>query len=170
MSLDQLLFFLVLLAIPLLQRLVAAIRGRGDAARPGAADAAAVERVAEGQPLQSAGDGRAAFEGSSAPPLVPTPVPDGVAASMRREALARPIPGRAPVRGGRSGQDLPAMAVGAAPASPVKPHRAIPDVIRAAAPRGRVALSWEDLRIALVRMTILGPCRALEPRDPSQIA
>ena len=61
MTSEQLLFFLVLLAIPLLQRLVAAMRGRGDAARPPAAEAAAAERVAAWQPVESADDGRARF-------------------------------------------------------------------------------------------------------------
>ena len=168
MSLDQLLFFLVLLAIPLLQQLVTAMRGRGDTVRQGAADAAAGERVAVGQ-LESARDGRDAFEGSTAPPLGATPVPDGVAGSARRGAVARPIPGGPPVRGVINGPGLPATAVGPAPALPAKPPRAIPNVIRAAVPRRRVALSREDLRTALVRMAILGPCRALEPSDSSPI-
>ena len=159
MTLDQLLFFLVLLAIPLLQGLVTAMRGRRDTARPGATEAAAAGRVTAGQPVDSAGHHRAAFEGPTAPPLVSPPVPEEVTGSARREVVARPIPRRAPVRDGRSGLDLPA-----------KQRGAIPNAIRASAPRRRLALSGEDLRIALVHMVILGPCRAVEPGDPSQVA
>ncbi len=167
MSLDQVLFVLLLFAIPLLQRIVVAMRGRVDASPPGGAEPVTAERVAAGRPVESAGDRRAAFEESGPPPLASAPVPEGIGGTHGREAMVPPMPGRAPV-GGR-GRGLPATAPHPPARSLAERPRAIPNVVGASTPQ-RVALSGKDLRIALVRMAILGPCRALEPRDPSQVA
>ena len=156
MSLEQLLFFVLLLAIPLLERLITAMRGRRDASRAAGLPSAAAEPIAAGKPVVAAPLRHEALQGSNAAPLVSGPLADGVAGYAGTEAVVPPKPDRGLVRARRTRQDSPAGTLRAVQAS---------QATRNPAPR-RAGFSGQDLRMALVHVAILGPCRALEPRDP----
>ena len=151
MSIEQLLFFLLLVAIPLLERLIRAMR-----ARTGGTPA---ERTP------------APAEATVSRPRAPVSVPDAGATGSERRRTELPLPG----------SSLPPAVRRAAPeqllASEPEPRMRREDKREAAAslrtghsdrpPRSGTALrviAGGDLRRAIVLVTILGPCRALEPR------
>jgi hypothetical protein len=151
MSIEQLLFFLLLLAFPLLDRLIRVVR----------------ERM--GTP---AGDSRPTAPGTVAGPGTPVSIPrPGSTASTRRDA------------------DLPLQALPLPPALP-SPHADLGHLRapeRAPRPRERTRapatsrrtgqadppmalrrIAGGDLRRAIALIAVLGPCRALQPKDASQ--
>jgi hypothetical protein len=160
MSLEQLLFFLLVIAIPLLERLITAVRGRRDTSRPASPHPAGAERTSPGTPAASADRRDEAYAGSNAAPPVSAPLPEAAARYAGSEAAAQPIPGGVLVPARRTGQDSPARTVRAVQASQATRHRAT----------RQMAFSRADVRIAFMHMAILGPCRALEPRDSSRRA
>lgn len=160
MSIEQLLFFLFLVAIPLLERLIRALRARtGETPTehtPAPAEAN-VSRPRVPVPTPETGDTRSETRGTelplpgvSLPPALPQAVrrgePDQLPASKREPRLRRE---------GR--RNVPSTLRTGQSAGPGRPG---------AAPRRIIA--GADLRRAIALITILGPCRALEPKDASQ--
>ena len=161
MSVEQLLFFLLLIAIPLLERLIRARRARTGGSPGERGPATAQGTVSRPRlPLSvpdaggTASDGRRTelpLPGSPLPPALPQAVrhaaPEQLRASereprMRRERKHGPA---ASLRTGHSER-------------PLRPGTAL-----------RRVIAGGDLRRAIVLIAILGPCRALEPKDASQL-
>lgn len=155
MSIEQLLFFLLLVALPLLERLIRAMRTRttdSSAERAGTiAESAVSGSRPPGSPNASgtAADGRQTeltLPASPLPPALPEAVRHTVPEQLRpTERALRRAGNRGPIArlraGGRS------------------------DSRSALAP----VIVGGDLRRAIVMIAILGPCRALEPKDASQL-
>ena len=152
MSIEQLLFFLFLVAIPLLEWLVRAMRGRTSGS--------------------SADDLRARNGGTVSDPRAPGSIPDtGRSASESRGAElplpASPLPPAVP----KANLPAPSEHLRESEREPRRRQRKhVP-----ATSRGRdqseeplARLAPGDLRRAIVLAAILGPCRALEPKDTSQ--
>ena len=159
MSIEQLLLFLLLVAIPLLERLIRAMRARTDGS-PGERGAAAADGTVSRPrpPLSVPETGGTPLEGrrtelplpaSPLPPALPQAVrhaaPEQLGASERKPRVRRERQHRPPanLRTGHSER-------------PVRPGTAVQRVI-----------AGGDLPSAIVLMAILGPCRALEPKDAS---
>ena len=156
MSIEQLLFFALLVAIPLLERLIRVMRARTGGSSGDRTPAPAGETVSPPRPPLSLPDAGATpsqsrgtelpLPASPLPPALPQPIPHAAPGDLRaseREPRGRreprPMPA-ASLRGGRS-ERRPA-------------HRRV--------------IGAGDLRRAIVVMAVLGPCRALEPKDASQ--
>jgi hypothetical protein len=156
MSIEQLLFFLLLVAFPLLEQFFRARRARTERAqarRPVAAPKVAVPR-----------------------PATPASVP-GAGADAEREVVAPlPLPES-------SRRPAPPQTVGSAEPEQFLPSEGKPQMRRErkhGSPKSaregyanrpmavRRVIAAGDLRRAIVLMTILGPCRALEQKDTSQ--
>jgi hypothetical protein len=156
MSIEQLLFFLLLVAIPLLERLVRAMRARtggsSDDHLP-VPDPGTVSRPRSPVSVPDAGTTASGKRGpelplpaSPLPPALPQAIPHVAPEHLRasgREPRVR-VPTHLPATSRRTGQ----------------PERPL-------ARRGVVAAG--DLRRAIVLIAILGPCRALEPKGASQL-
>jgi hypothetical protein len=159
MSIEQLLFFLLLMAIPLLERLVRAMRARtdGSVAEPSQAPAEAdVSRSRSPVAFPDAGATELGtrptelpLPGPSLPPALPRPV---------RHAASAPLPAseRKPHSGRERQQAFTRRRIGHLD-RPTRSGTAL-----------RPVIAGGDLRRAIVLAAILGPCRALEPKDPSQ--
>jgi len=133
MSFEQLALLLMLVALPLLDRLIRAIRERAAESTGAGAPTAAEATV------------------SPAPPPLPARDPRGTAPAPVLVALP-----------------LPERPLSTLPPRPVAP----PAARRATAAQRRPALRDPrrlDLRVAIRSMAILGPCRAIEPKDATQI-
>lgn len=137
MSIDQLLFLLILIALPLLERLIRAMRTRANDSSTDASGTAADGRQTE-----------LALPASAAPPAVPPAV-----RHTGPEPL-RPTEGALHVR--RAGNRGPITRLRDGGRS--HPRRAHAPII-----------VNDDLRRAIVLIAVLGPCRALEPKDASQL-
>lgn len=155
MSIEQLLFFLLLVALPLLERLIRTIRTRTNDAsaertRTVGEPAGAVSRRPQppNDEIGTAADGRQTELPLPALPLPPQAVPHTMPEPLR------PREGSLHVR--REGKRGAATRLRAGGRS---------DSQRALAP----LLGDGDLRRAIVMIAILGPCRALEPKDASQL-
>jgi len=155
MSIEQLLLFLLLVALPLVERLIRTIRTRTK-------DASAERTRTVGEPAgavsrrpQSSNDeiGTAADGRQTELPLPALPLPPQAVPHTMPEPL-RPREGSLHVR--REGKRGAATRLRAGGRS---------DSQRALAP----VLGDGDLRRAIVMIAILGPCRALEPKDASQL-
>ncbi|MCA1584514.1 MAG: hypothetical protein LC791_06980 [Acidobacteria bacterium] len=157
MSIEQLLFFLLLVAIPLLERLIRALRAR-TAGLPGERTPAPAEATVlrPRSPVSVPDAGGAASEGRgtellSASPL-PLALPQAVAhATPEQLHASEREPG---VRRERKHGPPTSLRAG---------HSDRPIALR------RV-IAGADLRRAIVLIAILAPCRALEPKDASQLA
>lgn len=152
MSIEQLLFFLLILAIPLLERLIQTMRSRtgnppGDqhsAPDPGTDPVPQPEIPVPNTDTSAArmGEPEMPLPVSPVPPALPQAIPHAVRQPLRgserepRERLATPVPATSR----RTGHSEPSL---------VRRH-----VIVAG-----------DLRRAVMLMAILGPCRALDPND-----
>ena len=160
MSLEQLLFFLILVAIPLLERLVQMMRdrasGSGGERTPPAERTAAPQRPDTPQRPVPVPD-----PGASSSPQVATarprpisPLPPPLPPVARHEAASQPAPVVTPARTRReqSGRPTPAPRF-----LPVAPQPAL-----------RHPIGHGDLQRAIVLIAIFGPCRAIEPKDPTQ--
>ena len=149
MSFEQLALLLMLVALPLLDRLIRAIRERtAESTRAGAPTAGAEPTVSPAPPPLPARDARSP---APAPVLVALPLPE-----RPLPTLPLPTPQQRPEGPGRQpprrGAPLAARRATAAPRRPALRDRR--DV---------------DLRVAIRSMAILGPCRAIEPKDATQI-
>ena len=160
MAPEQLLFLLVLLALPLLERLIRAVRERATRPPTERASTSAAERAAPPpQPPLPPRETTTGSEGprsqlplpSSTPPVLPQTV------RHRDAGPQRPFAGeRARVRSARPlGAVTPARARDSA-----QPMRR--------STRAGAIVAGGDLRHAIVLMAIFGPCRALQPTDASQ--
>jgi hypothetical protein len=158
MSSEQLLFLLLLVAIPLLERLIRALRAR-TGGLPGERTAASAEATVlrPRSPVSVPGAGAAASEGRGTELLLPTlplppALPQAVAGATpvqlhasERETRVRPDRKHAPAKSLRAGHSDRPIAL-------------------------RRVVAGADLRRAIVLIAILGPCRALEPKkDASQL-
>ncbi len=136
MTIEQLLLLLILVAVPLLERLLRVVRERtSDSAREAAA-AAAVPAVS--------------------PPPVPPPAPGVLRTAQRPLLAALPVLPPRPPDGAPGARLQPALTGRRTPLA--RRRAAARDVTRGG-----------DLRRAMTLMVILGPCRAIEPTDPSRI-
>ena len=159
MSIEQLLFFLLLVAIPLLERLTRAMRARTNDAPAERARTVAEPTVSRSRPLRSphdasgtASEGRRtelSLPASSLPPALPQAVrdaaPEQVGASQPRVRRERKHGTAASLRTGHS-------------ARPMRRGTSL-----------RRVIAGGDLRRAIVLIAVLGPCRALVPKDASQL-
>ena len=157
MSIEQLLLFLLFLAIPLLERLIRAMRaqtGGSPAERTPAPAEATVSRPRA--PASVTGAGRTESEERVTElPLPGASVPPALPQAVRRAALEQlPASAREP-RMRRDGKHGPATTLRARHSD--------------RRPAVRRVIAGGDLRRAIVLIAILGPCRALEPRDASQL-
>jgi hypothetical protein len=145
---------LLLVAMPLLERLIRAMRARTN---------------------HSSGDDLSARDGRTAShPRVPASIPDTGTTPSEKRGAELPLPA-SPVP-----PPLPKALVPAAPehlrASGRAPSLREPKHVPTTSGRTRQSegplaprrLAPGDLRRAVVLTTILGPCRALEPKDASQ--
>jgi hypothetical protein len=156
MSIEQLLLFLLLVAIPLLQRLIRGIRARTGGSPWERGPAAAEGVVTRPRPALSVPDrGGTASEGRR----TELPLPDSPLLPVLPHAARHAAPEqlraseRAPgLR--RERQRGPAAVRAAHLQPPTRPGTALQRVI-----------AGGDLRRAIVLIAILGPCRALEPLD-----
>jgi hypothetical protein len=133
MSFEQLALLLMLVAIPLLDRLIRAMRARTNESMQAGAPTAAEPPVSAAPPPLPARDARGT---APAPVLVAVPLPPRPLPALRPRPVAPPAARRA-----TAAERRPA----------VREPRAM------------------DLRVAIRSMAILGPCRAIEPRDATQI-
>jgi hypothetical protein len=155
MSIEQLLFFLLLVAIPLLERLIRAMQTRraGSSGEQLPATDGTVSRSRG--PVSIRETGATAWETRGAelplaasplppalPKAIPHPVPEQLRASERAPRLREPK--HVPATSRRTGQSE----------RPLAPRR----------------IAAGDLRQAMVLIAVLGPCRALEPKDVSQLS
>jgi hypothetical protein len=161
MSLEQLLFFLLLIAIPLLERLIRAMRARTNDSPVERAPTAAEPTVSRSRPPRSGHDASGA---ASEAPRTELPVP----ASPPRPALPKPAR-HAALKQLRASEREPGVrrdrrhgaAASVRPGHlqrPMRPGTALQRVIASG-----------DLRRAIMLIAILGPCRALEPKDTSPL-
>lgn len=157
MSIEQILFFVLLVAIPLLERLIRAMRARAGGStdeRTHAPAGPTISRPRSSVSVPEVGatpsDVRAAELPMPASPL-PPPLPGEAphAASEQVRASAR----ETRVRQERKLGSATSLRVGRGKRPP-----ALQRVIAGA-----------DLRRAIVLIAVLGPCRALEPKDVSQL-
>jgi hypothetical protein len=161
MSTEQLLFFLLLVAIPLVERLIRAMRARANDSPGEGAPIGAEPTVSRSRPLQSAHDaGRRASEAlrtelplpaSPLPPALPEAAPHAAPEQIRasqREPRVRRERQHGPAATGRP-RHLQ---------RPTRPGAALQRVI-----------AGGDLRRAIILIAILGPCRAFEPKDASPL-
>jgi hypothetical protein len=158
MSIEQLLFLLILVALPLLERLIRAMRTRphdSSAERAGTLDEPAVSASRAPSPPSDARGGapngrhtELTLPASPLPPALPQAVRHTVSEQLR------PTEGALHVR--RDGKHPPTtrLRTGVRSDSPVAPRRVVADA---------------DLRRAIVLIAILGPCRGLEAKDASQL-
>lgn len=160
MSTEQLLFFLLLVAIPLLDRLIRAMRARTSNSPMERAPTASEPTVSRSRPPRSAHDAgsRASEAVRTERPLAASPLPPALPEAAQHVApeqirASQREPG---VRRDRSN----------APAATVPPGR-LQRSTRAGAALQRV-IAGRDLRRAIMLIAILGPCRALEPKDAAQ--
>jgi hypothetical protein len=157
MSTEQLLFLLLLIAIPLVERAIRAMRARTDDSPGERAPPAAEPTVSHAQPPRSAHDaGRRASEAFRTElPLPASPLPPALPEAARHAASEQIRASQPEPRVRREGQHAPAARVRPRPVQ--RPSRP------AAAPHRVIA--GGDLRRAIILVAILGPCRALEPKD-----
>lgn len=154
MSLEQLLLFVLLIGIPLLERLIRAIRAR----RSGSP----AERTSTTPPEQTASRPRAPVparhSGSTRPEKLGTERPRP-ASELPRTARPTASSPRSvgPGRARREPQRGPAHRVGALYSQRPKQGAAI-----------RRFIAGGELQRAIVLVAILGPCRALEPKEASR--
>jgi hypothetical protein len=146
MSIEQLLFFLLLVAIPLLQRLIRAMRARTDASLGDRLPGPERETISGRRSPVSVPDVGTTAGPPPLPPALPKAIPyaapEHIRASEREPRLRVPTP--VPATSRRTG------------------HSERPLALRRVVAAG-------DLRRAIILMAILGPCRALEPKDASQL-
>jgi hypothetical protein len=156
MSIEQLLFFAILVAMPLLERLIRVMRARTGGSSGDRTPAPAGETGSPPRPPMSLPDAGATaspprgtelpLPASPLPPTLPQPIPHLAAGDLRasaREPRVRREPRPVPSAGLRAGRaERP--------------------------PALRPVIGAGDLRRAIVLMAVLGPCRALEPNDASQ--
>jgi hypothetical protein len=157
MSIEQILFFLLLIAFPLLERLVRWLRERPAASLP------------EGRPRTTAATASPAHAGPSIPePMTaepPMPLPEQPVRRVRRSAA---MPPAAPV-------DPPVQPPAGQRARPAR--RGNTKTLVTGAPvrhTGRTLLdrrllTGRDLSRAIILMAVLGRCRALNPHAPSEL-
>lgn len=144
MSVEQLLF-LLLVGLPLLERLIRVMRTGGSSGdRPPVPARETASGARPPMPPPDAGATPAPSSGAELPlPAPPLPeIPDAVAEQSRAFERQRRVR--------REPRPLPAAGWRAAPKRPLAFRRVIAD---------------DDLRRAVVLMAVLGPCRALEPMD-----
>jgi hypothetical protein len=154
MSIENLLFFLLLLALPLIERLMRAMRAR-----------------ASGPP----GDDLPARNGATVPrPRAPASIPQTGTAAAERRGPELPLPA-SPLPAALHTALQPAASEHL-PASERAPRRERKPVPATSRRTGQSERPFEprriapgDLRRAIVLMTVLGPCRALEQKDASQL-
>jgi hypothetical protein len=156
MSIEQLLFLLLLVAIPLLERLVRAMRARTGGSPDDHLPVPDSGTVSRPRPPVSVPDAGTTASGRRGPELplpaspLPPALPRGIShaapehlRASEREPRVR-VPTHVPATSRRTGQSERLLA------------------------RRRV-IAAEDLRRAIVLIAILGPCRALEPKGASQL-
>lgn len=161
MSIEQLLFLLLLLAIPLLERLIRAMRARMNDAPAERARTVAEPTVSRSRPPRSPHDASGtAVEGRRtelSPPA--SPLPAALPQAVRDAAAER-------VRASQREPGVRRESKHATAASLRTGHSARP--MRRGTSLRRV-IAGGDLRRAIVLIAVLGPCRALEPKDASQV-
>jgi hypothetical protein len=159
MSTEQLLFFLLLIAIPLVERLIRAMRARTNDSLGERAPTAAEPTVARSRPPRSAPDTGPAPEAlrTKLPLPAPPPSPAALLEAARHAATEQIRASQREPGVRRERQRGPAATVGSGHLQrPPHPGAALQRVI-----------AGGDLRRAIVLIAILGPCRALQPKDAS---
>jgi hypothetical protein len=160
MSPEQLLFFLLLVAIPLLERLIRAMRARTNDLPGERAPTAAEATVSHARLPRSAHDaGGAASEAPRTELPLPASLPPAALPEAARHAAPDQLHASKREHVRRERQHGPAAT--ARPGHlqrPTRPGTALQRVI-----------AGGDLRRAIALIAILGPCRALEPKDASPL-
>ena len=160
MSLEQLLFFLILVALPLLERLIRAGSARAGTPPSEREPAAAGRTVSGPRPALSSPDsGTASWDRptelraptSAVPPVVPQVVRHTASETLPVTERELRVPA------GR--QHRP----------PAKQRQGRPEERMRPLPALAGGVPGGDLGRAIVLMAILGPCRALEPKDAAQL-
>ena len=157
MSIEQLLFFVLLIAIPLLERLIRAMRRRTSGSTGERTHAPAEPTISRpGSSVSGPEVGATPSERRAAePPMLASPLPSALppeaphAASEQVGAPAR----ETRVREGRKLGSATSLQVG---------HGERPRALQR-------LIAGADLRRAIILIAALGPCRALEPKDVSQL-
>ena len=161
MSIEQLLFFLLLVAIPLLERLIRAMRARTNDSSAERARTVAEPTVSRSRPPVSPHDasGTASEGRRTELPLPASPLPPTLPQAVRHVAPEHVRASEREPRVRREGKREPAASLRTRPSErPMRPGTGLRHVIGVG-----------DLRRAIVLIAILGPCRALEPKDTSQL-
>ena len=158
MSIEQLLFLLLLIALPLFERLIRAMRTRTNDSSGERAGTIAESAVSGSRPPGSPQDasGTAADGRQTELTLPASPLPPDLPRAVRhtvREPL-RPLEGALHVRREGNRGLIARLRAGGR----LESRRALAPVIVS-----------DDLRRAIVFIAVLGPCRALEPKDASRL-
>jgi hypothetical protein len=157
MSPEQLLFFLLLVAIPLLERLIRAMRARTNDSPGERAPTPAERAVSPWRAPRSAHDagGPASEALRTELPLPVLPPPPALPEAARHAAPEQLRASQREPGVRRERQHGPAATVRQ---RPMRPGTALQQIV-----------AGGDLRRAIVLITILGPCRAFEPKDASPL-
>jgi hypothetical protein len=157
MSVEQLLFFLLLVALPLLERLIRSLRVRTDQSQGAGGPAVPDGSVSRPPPIMPVPDvgGTAAEEPWTESPAAATPLPRPVRHTVRPTAPEPRGFEHAP-RVRRDRPHRPAASRRGDSAAPMRPVVARPHLVL-----------HGDIRRAIVLMAVMGPCRALTPNDES---
>jgi hypothetical protein len=156
MSIEQLLFVLLVVAIPLLERLIRTMRARTNDSSAERPRRVAEPTVSRSRPPVSPHDasGTASEGRRTELPLAPSPLPPTLPRVVRRVAPEH-------VRASEREPRVRRQGTRGTAASLRTRHSE-----RAMRPgTGRYVIEVGDLRRAIVLIAILGPCRALEPTD-----
>ena len=181
MSIEQLLFLLLLVGVPLLERLARAVRER--AAREPVESAPepvppAVRRppppVPRPEPAATGperGGGELPRPRSASPPPVAPPLPASTPPSLPPPARPPAPPQVLPQARERAAAERLRAAERQRAAGRERMRGPAPRVRARPSerPAARRVIDLGDLRRAIVLTTILGPCRALDSKDPTQL-
>ena len=156
MSIEQLLFLLLLIALPLLERLIRAMRtptNDSSGKRAGTIAESAVSSSRQpGSPDVASGT---AADGRQTEPTLPAlPLPPAVPQAVRHAVPEQLLPTERALRRELNGGPITRRRAGGRSDSRRGPAPIIVD---------------DDLRRAIVLIAVIGPCRALEPKDASQL-
>jgi hypothetical protein len=161
MSTEHLLFFLLLVAIPLLERLIRAMRERTNDSAEDRAPTAVEPAASRSRSPRSAPDTGPASEALRTNlPLAAPPPPPAALLEAARHAAPEQLHASTREPGVRRERQH-------GPAATVRPGHLQRPTRRGMALQRVIA--GGDLRRAIVLIAIVGPCRALEPKDATPL-